>query len=530
MSSKLNDIINILSDTLKLEKDKSKQSPIDNIKILHDLLSDDSFILNTFKKYYTSLQNDKEFMFIYNLITNNKYIEQLILLNNHLDNPLLNIHFVLGNPYLFHKDIFNIIYDNRFELFKISRITKKAWIYIISSKSKLKKFYNNILINKWIETSQFNILHKEEVMKNKKNTEDIYEKYLELYTIFDKVNCEVKDIIYKVREIIKNNHNPGCYNLHKSYYLDFQKTYTGLTLDYPKLNIILKWADKELNKLVDKMKNILKNVHPELTNLDISDIIKKLNDDPTYKYKSEKDFINNHINIMDKMHTFFIKEKQIKEYVKPELTIIKDKNLAGAYWAFDTFYLNTTNWNEINNYEALALTLHESIPGHHTQVSYANYDKTNYYDILYRWFGGISGFNEGWALFTEELSPNYTPMERIGQLQYEILRTLRVIVDIAIHGGGIGPDEIINYMKKYLAMPHDSIESEVYRYVVLPGQALGYKIGKTLIQKIHKKYVGGNDLLSNESIELYKKILYDKEKPLDIIMQNYNISFEELFS
>lgn len=528
MSSKLNNIINILNNKLKIEKNKTKQSPIDNIKILDDLLSDKPIILKVFNKYYNNLQNDKEFMYLYNLIINDKYKEQLILLNNHIDNPLLNIYFILGNPYLFHKEIFNVIYSKRYELFKITQITKKCWIYIINS--KLKKFYSKKLINIWIETSQFKMLTKEEVMKNEKNTEEIYKKYIELYRIFDKVNCEVKEIIYKVRDIIKDNNKPGCYNLDKSYYLDFQKTYTGLTLDYPKLNIILKWAKIELDRLVYNMKDILNTVHPELSNLDISEIIKKLNKYPDYKYKSETDFINNHIDIMKKMHTFFIKYKQIKEYVEPELTIINDKNLSGAYWAYDTFYLNTSNWNEINKYEALVLTLHESIPGHHTQVSYANYDETNYYDILYRWFGTISGFNEGWALFTEELAPTYTPMERIGQIQYEILRTIRVIVDISIHGGGIDIDEIINFMKKYLAMPHDSIESEVYRYIVLPGQALGYKIGKTLIQKIHKKYVGGNDLLSDESINLYKKILYDKEKPLDIIMQNYDISFDELFS
>lgn len=528
--SNLNNIINILSDTLKLEKDKTKQSPIDNVKILDDMLNNDSIILKIFNKYYDNLKNDKEFVYIYNLITNKKYKEQLILLNNHLDNPLLNIYFILGNPYIFHKDIFNVIYEKRYELVRITQLTKECWIYIINSKSKLIKFYSKKLINKWIETSQFKMLTKEEVMKNEKNTEEIYKKYIELYKIFDKVNSGVKEIIYKVRDIIKDNNNPGCYNLDKSYYLDFQKTYTGLTLDYPILNIILKWAYRELNTLVNKMKDILKIVHPELSNLDISDIIKKLNEYTDYKYKSESDFINNHINIMKQMHIFFIKEKQIKEYIEPELTVIRDKNLAGAYWAYDTFYLNTSNWNEINNYEALVLTLHESIPGHHTQVSYANYDKTNYYDIFYRWFGGISGFNEGWALFTEELAPKYTPMERIGQLQYEILRTLRVIVDIAIHGGGVSPDEIINFMKKYLAMPHDSIESEVYRYIVLPGQALGYKIGKTLLQKIHKKYIGNNDLLSDKSIDLYKKILYDKEKPLDIIMENYNISFDELFS
>ena len=143
--------------------------------------------------------------------------------------------------------------------------------------------------------------------------------------------------------------------------------------------------------------------------------MKILNDDKQYKYKTQDDFINHHKNIMKEMHDFFINKKNIKEFIEPNLTILDDPNLGGAYWAYDTFYLNISNWNKINDYQALALTLHEGVPGHHTQVSYDVHSDTDGYDNLFRLFGCGSGFHEGWALFTEKLAPSYTDLERLGQ-------------------------------------------------------------------------------------------------------------------
>jgi len=515
------DIIDTINKDVGVEKIKSKLSPLDSFIIIRDLLNKDSKILNILSKNKNI--EDKEFNFIYNTIVNKSYNKLIIIGNNHYDNPFLNINFILGNPYLFNLEIFEILYNRRNELKEIPEMIENCWHRILNS--DLKKFFNA----KLIKTSEFKFLTKEDILKVPTNTEETYLKYIEIYKIFDEMNCKTKKIIFNLKDHIKTNQNPGCYNLNKTEYLWFARIHTGLTLNYNKLNILLRWAKRELDKLVDEMKIIIKRVRPDLFNMHISDIIKYLQNDPIYKYKTKEDFVNHHKEIMHKMHDFFINEKKIKEFKIPNLTIIDDPNLGGAYWAFDTFYLNVTSWDKINDYQALPLTLHEAVPGHHTQVSYSVHDDTDGYDVLYSWFGMTSGFHEGWALFTEKLAPSYTEMEKIGQLQYEMLRTIRVIVDISIHAGGISPDEIIQFMEKYLAMPHASIESEVYRYVTIPGQALGYKLGATIFRKIHQKVVGEKDLLSDKSFELYKKIIYEKAKPLEILMQNYDLTFEEVF-
>lgn len=522
------DIVDKISLNLNIEKNKSKQSPIDSLKVLKDLLNDESKILSYLEESKIYLENDPEFKYLYDTITGKHYIRQLILGNNHYDNPFLHIHFILGNPYLFGLEIFDVLYSQKEQMKMIPKLLKKCWMQILNS--DLRNFFNETLINKWLKTSEFKMLTKEDVLKVKGNTELMYEKYMEMYKIFDSMNCKVRRFIFKLKDEIKSKQNPGSINLKNQEYLSFIRTYTGLQLDYKKINILITWAKKELEILKTEMTQILIRIRPDLANKKFVDIIKALQDDDTYKYKTKEDFINHHKEIMENMHKFFIGEMKIKEFVKPKLTIINDANLGGAYWAYDTFYLNVTNWDKINDYQALPLTLHEAIPGHHTQVSYATHSETDGYDVLYSWFGTTSGFHEGWALFTEKLSPSYTDMERIGQLQYEMLRTIRVLVDIGIHAGGVSPDNIINFMLTYLAMPRQSIESEVYRYVVLPGQALGYKLGATIIEKIHEKYVGDDYLLSEKSIEFYKKIIYDKAKPLDVLMKNYNITFEEVFA
>ncbi len=524
----INNFIDELGKKLGLETNKKKITPINSIKITRDLLSDNSIIINTFKKYYPILENDRNFKHLYEIVINKKYAEQIIISSNHYDNLLLSIYFILGNPYLFHSEIFEILYQNRYDIEHVLDIVKKSWSYIL--KSNLRNFFNSTLIEKWLQTSQFKKLQREDIFKNKENTEEIYNKYNEIYNIFDNTNKKIVQFILELRNLITTVQTPGSYNLRKDYYVTFQKTYSGLTLSNKNLITLMVFAHKELLRLVDEMRTIVTRIHPETNEMDIKEIIIFLQDFKDYKYETKDDYIKHHIDIMKSLENFFITNKKIIQFIKPKITAIDDENLGGAYWAYDTFYLNVANWNNINNYQALSLALHEGIPGHHTQVSYQVHSESNGYDILYEWFGTTSGFHEGWALFTEKLAPSYTDIEKIGQLQYEMLRTIRIIVDISIHEAGISSEEIKKYMMKYLAIPSESIDSEIFRYIVLPGQALGYKIGEVIFKYIHKKLIGTEDYLCDKSIELYKKIIYDKAMPLDILMENYNITFDEIFN
>jgi uncharacterized protein (DUF885 family) len=136
------------------------------------------------------------------------------------------------------------------------------------------------------------------------------------------------------------------------------------------------------------------------------------------------------------------------------------------------------------------LTYHEAIPGHHFQLALMQELPS-----LPRWrqdgiFGRNSANAEGWALYAEQLAAEANWYEgdvagRIGQLEAELFRARRLVVDTGLHAMHWTRQQAIDY-----GMP----ESEVERYVVTPGQACSYKIGQLRILELRdraKQKLGG---------------------------------------
>ena len=142
----------------------------------------------------------------------------------------------------------------------------------------------------------------------------------------------------------------------------------------------------------------------------------------------------------------------------------------------------------------------------------------------------VNGFAEGWALFSEKLGNNYSEEDLLGVLSYNLLRSLRIIADISIHYYGVAPEDMIELFKNYLPMNDRSIETEIYRYVSLPGQALGYKLGDKIFKAIfYKKFKRLDNLLGDDAIELYRELITEGSIPLELLCKKYDIDIKELF-
>ena len=106
-------------------------------------------------------------------------------------------------------------------------------------------------------------------------------------------------------------------------------------------------------------------------------------------------------------------------------------------------------------------------------------------------FGGNTAFVEGWALYAETLGYDMgfykDPYQRMGTLDDEMLRAMRLVVDTGIHSKGWTRDQAIKYMLDHSSMGKTDATAEVERYIAIPSQATAYKIGALTIQRLRKK-------------------------------------------
>ena len=134
----------------------------------------------------------------------------------------------------------------------------------------------------------------------------------------------------------------------------------------------------------------------------------------------------------------------------------------------------------------VTLFLHEGQPGHHFHI--ALLQELNLPN--FRKFGGNNAFTEGWALYAETLGKEMglfdKPEDYFGHLSDEMLRAVRLVVDTGMHAKGWTREQSIQYMKDTLGYT-DVAKSETERYMVWPGQALGYKIGSLKIAQLRAR-------------------------------------------
>jgi uncharacterized protein (DUF885 family) len=132
--------------------------------------------------------------------------------------------------------------------------------------------------------------------------------------------------------------------------------------------------------------------------------------------------------------------------------------------------------------------MHDGAPGHHFQISLAQEDESL---PDFQRFGGNTAYVEGWALYAETLGYDMgfykDPMQHWGTLDDEMLRAMRLVVDTGLHAKGWNREQAIEYMLANSGMGRSDATAEVERYIVWPGQALGYKIGALTIQRLRDK-------------------------------------------
>jgi uncharacterized protein (DUF885 family) len=145
-------------------------------------------------------------------------------------------------------------------------------------------------------------------------------------------------------------------------------------------------------------------------------------------------------------------------------------------------------WNLVSTW------YHEGVPGHHLQLAQWRY-LTDQLSVYQTSVGAVSACGEGWALYAERLMDELgfltRPGDRFGYLDAQMARAVRVVIDIGMHTGAVipadspvgagqawTPDLAREFFGLNSGRPKAFLDSEIIRYLSMPGQAISYKLGE----------------------------------------------------
>ena len=151
-------------------------------------------------------------------------------------------------------------------------------------------------------------------------------------------------------------------------------------------------------------------------------------------------------------------------------------------------YVNTYDATSRKTISFESTAYHEGVPGHHMQIAIAQELREL---PTFRREGGYTAYVEGWALYSERLGKEVgfyeNPYRDYGRLQDEMLRAIRLVVDTGLHSKKWTREQVVQYFHDHSALDEVEIQSETDRYIVWPGQALGYKIGQLKITELRER-------------------------------------------
>ncbi|WP_432770862.1 MAG: DUF885 domain-containing protein [Sphingopyxis sp.] len=220
---------------------------------------------------------------------------------------------------------------------------------------------------------------------------------------------------------------------------------------------------------------------------------------PQYYYDTREAYladVDKHVKAMEARLPAFFNTLPKAPLVVKAVEAFREKSAGKAFYQSPspdgsrpgTYYVNLYNLRDMSKTELEALAYHEGVPGHHLQRAV----QTELTGLPpFRRFGGFTAYTEGWGLYTEELAKDmgfYTdPYSDFGRLGMELWRACRLVVDTGIHDKRWSREQAIKYLKDNTPNPDGDIEKAIERYIVYPGQANAYLIGKLKIMELRRR-------------------------------------------
>jgi uncharacterized protein (DUF885 family) len=281
---------------------------------------------------------------------------------------------------------------------------------------------------------------------------------------------------------------------------DGDKAYEFYVREYTTTNLtpdqIHEIGLKEVARIKAEMEQIktktgFKGTMPEFFNF--------LRTDPQFFYKSPEELLTSYRSRAKRIDPMLVKlfktlprlpygVEPIPDIEAPDTTTAYYNQGSADGTRAGTYFVNLYKPDTRPKWEMMALSLHESVPGHHLQISRG----MELGEIpKFRRYGYLSAFGEGWGLYAESLGDEMglysDPYDKFGQLTYDMWRAVRLVVDTGMHAKKWTRQQAIDYFMQNAAKTEQDVVNEIDRYIAWPGQALSYKMGQLKIRELRTK-------------------------------------------
>jgi uncharacterized protein (DUF885 family) len=311
---------------------------------------------------------------------------------------------------------------------------------------------------------------------------------------------KAKPAFEQLRDFMAKEYIPKCRNdialrsLPKGneWYLHLVKHHTTTTLTPDEIFDI---GMSEVNRIRAKMDSIRISVGYKGT---LFEFLNFMRSDPQFFYTDSASLIHGYMVISKRADAELLKlfrKLPRTPYGVVPVPAYAQKSQTTAYYNQGSlnlgrpglFFANTYDLPSRPKWEMEALTLHEAVPGHHLQIALAQ-ELENVPEL--RKEEGYTAYVEGWGLYAESLGEEMgfyrDAYSKMGQLTYEMWRSVRLVVDVGMHWKAWPRDKAIEFFEQNAGKASHDIEVEVDRYIVWPGQALAYKIGERKIKELRQ--------------------------------------------
>ena len=261
---------------------------------------------------------------------------------------------------------------------------------------------------------------------------------------------------------------------------------------------------------------------------DLDAFFKYLEDDPRFYFTNEEELLGAYRDVkrrIDALLPGLFADFPKADYEIRPVEPFRAASAAGASYQAPSadgtrpgiFYINTHNLKAQPRFGIETLSLHEAAPGHHFQIAI----QQELTDLpRFRRFNNYVSYAEGWALYAEsigkELGVFTDPYQWYGRLSDEMLRAMRLVVDTGLHSRGWTREQAIQYMLDNSSMAESDVTAEVERYIVWPGQALGYKLGQLHITALRAKAQAALGPAFDVR-KFHSQVLRDGAVPMDVL-------------